>query len=157
MLKALVVDDMKSNRQLLAKLVSNRGVEVDVAEDGQIAVDYIMDHGHTIDIIFMDNVMPNKTGVESTDECRNEIIGYGGLIIGVTGNTLPEDMQAFLDAGADFILGKPVSVPQLDAIINHVKNHGKYSPKSRVHQSRFDDELKLKIEDLEREVKNLRK
>ena len=157
MLHALVVDDIKSNRQLLAKLVSNRGAQVDMVEDGQQAVDYIMEHGDKIDIIFMDNMMPVMTGVESTASCRNEIIGFGGLIIGVTGNTLPEDMHLFLDAGADFILGKPVNVAQLDLIINHVKTHGKYSPKSKVHDSRYNETLKRQIEDLEHEVKSLRK
>jgi hypothetical protein len=31
---------------------------------------------------------------------------------------LSEEVQSFIDAGADFILGKPVNVPQLDTILD---------------------------------------
>ena len=150
-LYGLIVDDIKTNRQLLGRLVSNRGLIIDTAEDGLKAVDYIKEKGENINIIFMDNMMPNMTGIESTAACRK--LGYGGLIIGVTGNTLGEEVTAFLDAGADIILGKPVNGAQLDAIINHIRTHGKYSPKSIVHESRNDAELKEKFETLTNDVK----
>ena len=154
-LYALVVDDVKTNRQLLGRVVSNRGFKVDMVEDGQKAVDYIKENCDKINVIFMDNMMPVMTGIESTSACRN--IGYGGLIIGVTGNTLGEEVLAFLDAGADIILGKPVNVPQLYAIINHMRTYGKLSSKSKVHDSRNDDVLKEQFEKLNLQLKKLAK
>ena len=156
-LHAIVVDDIKTNRVLLSRLVSKRGVIVDeMFEDGKKAVDYIKQHAEKINIIFMDNIMPVMTGIECTAYCRNEG-NYGGLIIGVTGNTLGEEVTDFMNSGADIILGKPVNVKQLDAILNHIKAHGKYSPKSKVHASRNNEELKERFEKLIIEVKDLYK
>lgn len=156
-LNALVVDDIKTNRQLLSRLISDRGIHVDMVEDGQKAVDFMKEHGSKINIIFMDNMMPVMTGIESTAACRKEDVAYGGLVIGVTGNTLGEEVINFLDAGADIILGKPVNVTQLEAIITHIRKYGKFSPKSKVHDSRYDDDLKEQFEKLTIEVKKLSK
>ena len=152
---ALVVDDVKTNRQLLGRVVGNRGFKVDMVEDGQKAVDYIKENCDKINVIFMDNMMPVMTGIESTAACRD--LGYGGLVIGVTGNTLGEEVVAFLDAGADIILGKPVNTSQLDAIIDQIRTYGKFSPKLKVHDSRNDDALKEQFEKLNIEVKRLAK
>ena len=154
-LYALVVDDIKTNRQLLSRLVGNRGVKVDMVEDGKKALEYMKENMNKINIIFMDNMMPVMTGIESTSCIRNE--GFGGLIVGVTGNTLGEEVMLFMDAGADFILGKPVNVAQLDAIINHSRTHGKYSPRSKIHDSKNNEELKELFIKLEIEVKRLSK
>jgi signal transduction histidine kinase/DNA-binding NarL/FixJ family response regulator len=149
---AIVVDDIKTNRQLLARLINNRGVKVDdMFEDGKKAADFVKDNTDKTNIIFMDNMMPIMTGIESTAAIRSS--GYGGLIIGVTGNTLGEELTAFLDAGADIILGKPVNCIQLDTIIAHIRDHGIYSPKSKVHDSRNNEGLKEKMEKLTIEVK----
>ena len=148
---ALVVDDVKTNRQLLGRIVNNRGFKVDMVEDGQKAVDYIKENGDKINVIFMDNMMPVMTGIESTAACRD--LGYGGLVIGVTGNTLGEEIVTFLDAGADIILSKPVNTSQLDAITDHIRSYGKFSSKSKVHDSRNDDALKEQLEKLTIEVR----
>lgn len=37
-------------------------------------------------------------------------LGYRGLIFGATGNALPEDIQDYLDHGADYVLIKPISI-----------------------------------------------
>ena len=148
---AIVVDDIKTNRQLLSRLVANRGVKVDdMFEDGKKAADYVKVN-NSMHIIFMDNMMPIMSGIESTASIRSS--GFGGLIIGVTGNTLGEEVLAFLDAGADIILGKPVNSLQLDTVIAHIRAHGIYSPKSLVHDSRNDESLKEKLEKLTIEVK----
>ena len=156
-LHAIVVDDIKTNRLLLSRLVSKRGVIVDeMLEDGKKAAEYIKQNADKINIIFMDNIMPVMTGIECTASCRNEA-GFGGLIIGVTGNTLGEEVTDFLNSGADIILGKPVNINQLDVILNHMRDYGKFSPKSRVHDSRNDEELKVRFEKLAIQVKDLYK
>jgi len=151
-LNALVVDDIKTNRQLLAKLLKNRDLEVDMVENGQKATEYVQDNHDKISIIFMDNMMPVMTGVESTRAIREQ--GYSGLIIGVTGNTLGEEQITFKDAGADFILGKPVNIPQLDAILAHIKKYGNLSPKSASIESK-NEELIQAFEILSSEMERL--
>ena len=53
--------------------------------------------------------------------------GYRNLVVGVTGNVLDNDVIEFLDAGANIILGKPVRMNLLSAILFHVKNEGSLS------------------------------
>jgi CheY-like chemotaxis protein len=44
-------------------------------------------------------------GPEATKHIR--ALGYKGIIVGVTGNALPEDIKEFIDHGADMVLTKP--------------------------------------------------
>ena len=62
-------------------------------------------------IILMDNQMPILSGVSATASLRS--LGITIPIIGVTGNSLAEDINAFMAAGAQKILTKPVSRLQL--------------------------------------------
>jgi CheY-like chemotaxis protein len=49
--------------------------------------------------------MPRVRGPEATKQIR--ALGYKGIIVGVTGNALPEDVKEFIDLGADIVLPKP--------------------------------------------------
>ena len=49
---------------------------------------------------------------------------FENLIIGVTGNALDDDVAAFLAAGADMVLAKPLRLHQLDALLSHCASHG---------------------------------
>lgn len=49
--------------------------------------------------------MPNMRGTEATKNIRE--LGYCGVIIGITGNALPEDVREFMDHGADGVVPKP--------------------------------------------------
>ena len=51
-------------------------------------------------------------GLAATKELRQK--GYHGVIIGVTGGGLPEDIATFLEAGADDVLIKPITFQQLE-------------------------------------------
>ena len=52
--------------------------------------------------------MPRMRGTEATKKIRD--LGYKGIIIGVTGNALPEDVKDFIDHGADTVIPKPFDV-----------------------------------------------
>ena len=53
-------------------------------------------------------MMPHLRGTIATRRIRE--MGYRGLIIGVTGNALPEDLKEFLDHGADGVVPKPFDI-----------------------------------------------
>lgn len=50
--------------------------------------------------------MPQMGGPEATEKIR--AMGYSGIIIALTGNALQEDVQHFLDKGADAVMTKPL-------------------------------------------------
>lgn len=92
---ALVVDDVKSNRLLVCRVLIRLGLSVDLADDGDTAIEAVIKKKP--DIIFMDNTMPRMTGIVATKKIRD--LGYTFPIIGVTGNSFDEDCNEFMDAG----------------------------------------------------------
>lgn len=57
-------------------------------------------------IIIIDKEMPTCGGVEATSRLRS--LGFRGLIIGVSAGASKDDDAAFLDAGVDALIAKPV-------------------------------------------------
>ena len=123
-LSILVVDDAKMNRKMQIRLLQSRFKYVIEAEDGQVAVDLIQksmaENEDTPNVILMDYVMPVKDGPTATRELRS--IGYSGIIIGVTGNALPSDIDFFMKHGANEVLIKPLRLEVLENIILKFNN-----------------------------------
>lgn len=68
------------------------------------------------DIIIMDKCMPLLNGDVATAKLRE--LGYQGLIFGLTGNALPEDLQDFCDMGANFAFSKPLDMKMFLQILD---------------------------------------
>jgi len=107
---------------MLGLLLSKRNINITTAEDGEIAVSIVKQHGSKFDFIFMDNMMPNINGIEATRAIRE--LGYDKVILGLTGNTLDEELVEFEQAGADHVLKKPLIIQHLDIILDHITNFG---------------------------------
>jgi len=118
-IKILIVDDAKSNRKMLVRLLRSRCSVIGEALDGVDAVAQIKamaEEGggegeggqRPYDAILMDFVMPNMEGPEAAREIRE--LGFQGLIIGITGNVLPVDKERFISQGANIVLTKPVNL-----------------------------------------------
>ena len=69
-----------------------------------------------VDLILMDFQMPNMDGPTATKLIRG--LGFKGLVIGVTGNGLPVDIETFIASGANCVLLKPVNKAKIDAAIS---------------------------------------
>eukprot|EP01041_Mallomonas_annulata_P006971 gene6971-14164_t len=117
---ALVVDDVESNRKMLMMLLRKNGIEARTAKSGQEALDLIRMNMDGYKLVFMDNLMPVMNGVDATRILRQE--GYRNIIVGVTGNVLEDDLKEYLAAGADFVIGKPLKMHQLDKVLRHVRD-----------------------------------
>ena len=50
-------------------------------------------------------------------------MGYKGLMIGLTGNAMDDDVVDFLNAGVDCVVSKPLKSTELDAILWYGKDH----------------------------------
>jgi CheY-like chemotaxis protein len=61
--RALVVDDSRSARISLKRLLEDQGLEVHLADCGEAAIDLL--HGQHVDVIFMDHTMPGMDGLEA--------------------------------------------------------------------------------------------
>jgi CheY-like chemotaxis protein len=112
----LVVDDAASNRKLVCRLMRAKGFTCHEAENGAECVEKVMLGEHPYELILMDFEMPVLDGPSATKrlrDCRCDL-----LIIGVTGNVLPEDKAYFLKQGADAVLTKPLNVSELFEVIH---------------------------------------
>ena len=75
-----------------------------------------MECNRPYDIILMDYQMPQMDGPTATKEIRR--LGYKGIIIGVTGNSLLIDIETFMKAGANDVLLKPLNFKALEKAIS---------------------------------------
>ena len=118
--RILVVDDAVSNRKLLMRLLKARGFLCEQAEDGQQALDVyraLRDRGEHVDTVVMDYEMPVMDGPTATRTLRQQL-GCTCLIVGVTGNLLPDDVDHFKRQGADAVLGKPLNVKAFEDMLD---------------------------------------
>jgi CheY-like chemotaxis protein len=67
--RALVVDDSKSARVILSRMLEKYDIEVDMAESAEQAIDYLK-HGRP-DAIFMDHLMPGMDGLQAVKEIKS--------------------------------------------------------------------------------------
>jgi osomolarity two-component system sensor histidine kinase TcsA len=106
--RILLVDDNPINQRVMVKMLKMLGfTKVDVASDGRQGVDLYMDQkkGHH-DLVIMDVSMPILDGVAATQEIRHS--GSSVPIIAMTANALKGDAEAFIAAGMDGYIAKPV-------------------------------------------------
>lgn len=115
-LRVLVVDDSSMVRKLVRRTLSKYGAHVDILEcqNGREAVSSAL--SEELDVIFIDNEMPEMTGQQAVPLIRAN--GCAASIVGLTGNGSPEDRLAFVQAGADEVLVKPVTKEQLYSVLD---------------------------------------
>lgn len=112
-LKCLLVDDAPENLFLLSKILDRLGFEVELATNGQEAIERVKANDH--DFILMDMEMPVLDGFEATRQLRNR--GYLKPIIALTAHTLSADKARVIECGCDAHLAKPVNFPLLMSVI----------------------------------------
>ncbi len=82
--------------------------------------------GEVIDAIMMDFEMPVMNGPTATGKLRE--LGCKCLIVGVTGNVLPDQVHTFKSQGADAVLPKPLVMEDLQYLLNHCVHEADVSP-----------------------------
>jgi CheY-like chemotaxis protein len=85
------------------------------ADDGLTALEIMKKEareGRAIDIVLLDYIMINLNGPEAARRMRSEL-GYRGVIVGITGNALPEELAFFKANGADSVITKPLTNAKL--------------------------------------------
>ena len=107
-LRILVVEDNPTNRMIATKLLESLGAQVATAADGYLGVE-AAEHGD-FHLILMDVQMPGIDGLEAARRIR----ALGGAaaetpIVALTANVLAHQRRAYLDAGMDGVVGKPIS------------------------------------------------
>jgi len=102
----LLVEDEPVNREVQLDLLKEIGWRVDVAVNGQQAVDLVSRNPYQL--ILMDMQMPVMNGLDATRAIREMPRGGYIPILAMTANAFSEDREACIQAGMDDFLTKPV-------------------------------------------------
>ena len=113
--RVLLVDDSKSARFALRKLLEKTGLEVDVAESAEEALGYLNDN-HP-DVIFMDHFMPGMDGFQATEEIKQRPERSAIPIIMCTSKEDPDYVEQARAHGALDILPKPATPEALSNLL----------------------------------------
>lgn len=117
--KALIVDDSKVVRVKLTRVLEARQFKVDCVESGKDALEHLK-HNHP-DIIFMDFMMPDMDGFETTGIItKDPALSHIPVVI-CTGQDSAEERARANENGASGFLTKPVEEPALDALIKELE------------------------------------
>jgi PAS domain S-box-containing protein len=127
-LSVLLVEDNKLNQLLASKALSDLEWEVDIADNGLIAVDKVAQNDY--DIILMDIQLPEMDGYEATRYIRSRYDAPKNRIpiIAVTAHAMQSEAQKCHDAGMDGYISKPFSPKMLVEGILKVLKMNQHTP-----------------------------
>ncbi len=104
--RILLAEDEPINREIAQMLLENVGLKLDLAENGQEAVEKARSGNY--DVILMDMRMPVLDGLDATRAIR-QLPGHRTTpILAMTANAFAEDKNQCFDAGMDDFISKPV-------------------------------------------------
>ena len=103
-LRILLVEDAPENQILVSHLLTRSGATVQIAQNGQEALDRIAQD--SFEVILMDMQMPILDGYSATVKLRTQ--GYTKPIIALTAHAMKDDINRCYEAGCNDVLTKPV-------------------------------------------------
>jgi signal transduction histidine kinase/CheY-like chemotaxis protein len=127
--KILIVDDIVTNLKVARGLLAPFECEIDLCTSGVQAVSMVKNENY--DLVFMDHMMPEMDGIETTAAIRaweetqpdqprpsgeNSVTGHIP-VIALTANALSGMQEMFLGKGFDGYLAKPVDIKSLNTIM----------------------------------------
>jgi len=117
-LKVVVVEDEPAIADMLAEMMRMLGFEAIQTYSSSPAVDQISIEQP--DLVLLDVMMPGISGLEVVRYMRREPQLAHIPVIILSANTMPEDVQKGIEAGATLYLGKPVTFQDLEQALQQV-------------------------------------
>lgn len=130
-LNVLLVDDEQFIRSLVARVLRELGVgEIQVAKNGEEAIEKLSSHTARIDLMLLDLEMPAMNGFQVVQKIRSgeANIDQDLPIIILTGHGQEKAVKAAVGLGIHGFLTKPISKDALAKKIKRAINHGPIDP-----------------------------
>ena len=110
-IKVLAIDDSRTIRSLVQKVMEDAGFDCVCAEDG---VDGIARFAEvTPDVVITDINMPNMDGLTLLSRLKSDFPGEDFSVLMLTAQSAPEDIKRAVQLGAKDYIGKPFEPRQL--------------------------------------------
>jgi two-component system sensor histidine kinase/response regulator len=113
--RVLLVEDNDINQEVAIGLLEDAAIQVDLAENGEIAVRMARENAY--DAVLMDMQMPIMDGIEATRAIRSDPRFQNLPIIAMTANAMATDREQCLKAGMNDHIGKPIDPDQLFSVL----------------------------------------
>ncbi|MCQ2613312.1 MAG: PAS domain-containing protein [Treponemataceae bacterium] len=121
--KVLLAEDNEVNRDILSKILSENGADVQCVFDGKAAVEKISAmKPDEFDVVFMDIQMPVMNGYEASKLIRGLSRPYQRSIpiIAMTANAFEEDKKQALECGMNAHVAKPIDIDAFFSTLHQV-------------------------------------
>ena len=119
--RVLVVEDDIRNVYSLTNVLEPRGAVVEIARNGQEALDVLRRSGEdptrAIDLVLMDVMMPVMDGLTATRQIRLDSRWSKLPILMLTAKAMPDDQERCIAAGANDYMAKPIDVDKLLSLV----------------------------------------
>jgi CheY-like chemotaxis protein/nitrogen-specific signal transduction histidine kinase len=120
----LIVDDSILNLKMMSTIMKTFPIfnHIYTAENGTDAVNKIKQYIDKINVVLLDKNMPIMNGWESVKSMRT--LSYNKLVFGLTGEDSSDEVQGFLENGADYVIIKPFDTKKIKLLCTFLKTNG---------------------------------
>jgi len=116
----LVVDDVEINLLVAEGMLEAFKLNIELCHSGANAIEKVK-QGKIFDIIFMDHMMPEMDGIETTKILRD--MGYSHPIVALTANAVKGQDKMFMNNGFSGFMSKPIDINRLNSyLIRFIKD-----------------------------------
>lgn len=136
--RVLIVDDNNLNIKVASIVLKPYNIIIESVNSGYECIDLIK-NGNIYNLIFMDDMMPNLSGVETLHELK-KIEGFNQIVVVLTANAIEDAKENYIKEGFDDYLSKPIDKKEMDRVLN------KFLNKEVLNEKNNNDEI---IEDIE--------
>jgi DNA-binding response OmpR family regulator len=115
--RGLVVEDEPSIARMCTRALGVEGLEVEVASDGKAAQTLLAQNGDKYDLCLIDIRTPGMNGIELYRYLKKTGSKMINRVIFTTGDTINEEIRAFLEETGQPFLPKPFTLDELRTVI----------------------------------------
>ena len=138
--KILVVDDNDMNLEVFEALLEDTKIKVTTAETGKECLDIL--RNESFDLIFLDQMMPGMSGVQTLEGIRGEHLADDTKIIALTADAIVGARENYIREGFSDYLSKPVIYEALEEMLIRYLDQALIQKKDEISKSNSEENVK---------------